>query len=94
VYFFENGGRNEVYIGSSDWMPRNLDRRVEVLTPVQEPAIRRHLREDYLEAYLRDNVKAREMQPDGSHIRAEKTGEPFNAQLSFQEASNVVAFGG
>ena len=94
VYFFENGGRNEVYIGSSDWMPRNLDRRVEVLTPVQEPAIRRHLREDYLEAYLRDNVKAREMQPDGSHIRAEKTGEPFNAQLSVQEASNVVAFGG
>ncbi|HSU24444.1 MAG TPA: polyphosphate kinase 1 [Pyrinomonadaceae bacterium] len=94
VYFFENGGRNEVYIGSSDWMPRNLDRRVEVLTPVQEPAIRRHLREDYLEAYLRDNVKAREMQPDGSHIRAEQSGEPFNAQLSFQEVSNVVAFGG
>lgn len=93
IYYFENGGHSEVYIGSSDWMPRNLDRRVEVLTPIEDVKIKRFLKEQYLEAYLRDNEKASELQPDGSYRRPEvKDSEPFNAQLSFQKHSNVLSF--
>jgi len=61
VYYFENDGNGEVYLGSSDWMPRNLDRRVEVLTPVNDPKIRRFLVDEYIAAYLNDNAKAREL---------------------------------
>jgi polyphosphate kinase len=93
VYYFENGGHSEVYIGSSDWMPRNLDRRVEVLTPIGDDRMRWFLKEHYLESYLRDNEKASELQPDGTYRRPEiKDDEPFNAQLSFQKHSNVVSF--
>lgn len=93
VYYFENGGHSEVYIGSSDWMPRNLDRRVEVLTPIGDDRMRWFLKEHYLESYLRDNEKASELQPDGTYRRPEvKDAEPFNAQLSFQKHSNVVSF--
>lgn len=93
VYYFENGGNSEVYIGSSDWMPRNLDRRVEVLTPIADDRIKWFLKEHYLEAYLRDNEKASDLQADGTYRRPEvKDAEPFNAQLSFQRHSNVVSF--
>ncbi len=93
VYYFENGGNGEVYIGSSDWMPRNLDRRVEVLTPIAEDRMKWFLKEQYLESYLRDNEQASELQPDGSYRRPDvKDAEPFNAQLSFQKHSNVVSF--
>lgn len=93
VYYFENAGRGEVYIGSSDWMPRNLDRRVEVLAPIGDDRMRWFLKEHYLESYLRDNQMASELQPDGSYRRPEvKDAEPFNAQLSFQKQSNVVTF--
>lgn len=86
VYYFENGGDYQIYMGSSDWMPRNLDRRVEVLTPVEQPEIREYLKTAYLNSYLRDNVKARELQVDGSYIRVRPAeGEqPFNCQEEFQ----------
>lgn len=92
VYYFENGGKPQVYIGSSDWMPRNLDRRVEVLTPIEDENIRRFLKDEYLETYLRDNVKAREMLADGRYVRATPDSEQVNAQLAFQESSNVIKF--
>jgi polyphosphate kinase len=92
VYYFENGGQNEVYLGSSDWMPRNLDRRVEVLTPIEDDKLKWFLKEQYLQAYLRDNQKASELQPDGSYRRPEIVdSEPVDAQLFFQEHSNVVS---
>lgn len=94
VYYFENGGEPELYIGSSDWMPRNLDRRVEVLTPVAEPKLKDFLMNDYLTAYLRDNMRARELTADGSYYRV-KPGpgeEEFDCQLAFQERSNIVDF--
>lgn len=96
VYYFENGGKAEIYTGSSDWMPRNLDRRVEVLAPVEDPALKKFLREEYLDAYLKDNVKARLLQPDGTYVRVEpEPGEQeFNSQMAFQEFSNVVQFSG
>jgi polyphosphate kinase len=69
IFWFANGGEPEVYLGSADLMPRNLDRRVEVLFPVRDPVLARHLREEVLAAYLRDNVRARRMRPDGSYER-------------------------
>jgi polyphosphate kinase len=93
VYYFENGGNPEVYIGSSDWMPRNLDRRVEVLTPIADETMRWFLTERYLASYLRDTEKASELQPDGTYRRPEvRDSEQFNAQMSFQRQSNVVNF--
>ena len=88
VYYFENGGSGEVFIGSSDWMPRNLDRRVEVLAPIQDAGMKQFLRDEYLEIYLKDNVKARELRADGCYYRVEKNGgaKEVNAQSSFQNS--------
>jgi polyphosphate kinase len=93
VYFFENGGDNEVYIGSADWMPRNLDRRVEVLAPIENRSIRRFLIDEYLKIYLDDTAKARFLQPDGSYTRPETREEGVDAQLAFQPNSNTLEFG-
>lgn len=84
VYFFENAGNGELFMGSSDWMPRNLDRRVEVLAPIRDASIAKFLRYEYLEAYLRDNVKARELMPDGSYVPMPQLGEVFEAQAYFE----------
>jgi len=94
VYYFENAGEPEVYVGSSDWMPRNLDRRVEVLTLVQVPKLRDYLKNEYLSAYLRDTAKARELASDGSFFRLRPAaGQPeFNCQLEFQGSKNIVEF--
>jgi polyphosphate kinase len=67
VFYFRNGGAEEVYLGSADLMPRNLDRRVEIIFPVQPPALVRYLRDEVLGVYLADNVKARRLLPDGSY---------------------------
>jgi polyphosphate kinase len=94
VYYFFNGGEEEIYIGSSDWMPRNLDRRVEVVTPVENVNLKSYLKNEYLGAYLRDNVKARVLMSDGFYKQAapETNEMPFNVQLSFQAAPKVVKF--
>ncbi|HEX8188295.1 MAG TPA: polyphosphate kinase 1, partial [Pyrinomonadaceae bacterium] len=82
VFYFANDGRGEVYIGSADLMHRNLDRRVEVVAPVKDPRLREYLRDFLLEAYLRDNVKARVLNADGSYTRLAPTpsAEPRNSQ--------------
>ena len=64
----------EVFCGSADWMPRNLYERCEVVFPVLQPDLSRRLRE-ILETYLKDNVKARLLQPDGKYTRAAKDGQ-------------------
>ena len=69
IFYFRNGGEEEVYLGSADLMPRNLDRRVEILFPVSLSRHVRHLRDDILGQYLADNVKARELRPDGTYAR-------------------------
>jgi polyphosphate kinase len=94
VYYFANGGDDEVYMGSSDWMPRNLNRRVEVVTPVHDSHLKRYIKYDLLPAYLRDNVKARRLLPDGTYerITAGEGDQPFNSQLSFQSDTNVFSF--
>ena len=82
IFYFGNGGRSEVYLGSADLMPRNLNRRVEVLFPVEDPDLRRRIMEEILAEYLSDNVKARRMCSDGSYKRApRREGEkPRNSQ--------------
>jgi polyphosphate kinase len=86
IFYFHNGGEEEVYIGSADWMTRNLDRRVEVVTPVLDPNLRRHLKEVVLESYLKDNVKARVLNADGLYEPVPRSPEeaPFNSQLHFE----------
>ncbi|HOO03749.1 MAG TPA: polyphosphate kinase 1 [Methanomassiliicoccales archaeon] len=69
IYYFRNGGEEEVYLGSADMMPRNLNRRVEVLFPVLDAGYRRALVDEILPLHLRDNVKSREMLPDGTYVR-------------------------
>ncbi|MFN7938578.1 MAG: polyphosphate kinase 1 [Bryobacteraceae bacterium] len=70
IFYFLNGGEEEVYLASSDLMPRNINRRVEAIFPVMKPSFVRNLRDKVLAAYLADNVKARLMQPDGRYERA------------------------
>ena len=86
IFYFENGGDEEVYIGSADWMARNLDRRVEVVSPVLDPQLQKYLKDTVLAAYLRDNVKARIMNSDGSYELPpmEPGEERFNSQLFFE----------
>ncbi len=69
IYYFRNGGDEEVLIGSADLMPRNLDRRVETLVPVEDPLLRFTLRHEILEAYLRDTIRSHRLLPDGSYER-------------------------
>ena len=69
IFWFANGGRDECYAGSADWMPRNLYERCEVVFPITEPILLRRLRDEILEAYLRDDVKGRLLQPEGVYTR-------------------------
>lgn len=69
VLFFRNGGHEQIYIGSADMMPRNLDRRVEVLVPIEDPGLASFIREELLATTLADRAKSRIMQPDGSYVR-------------------------
>jgi polyphosphate kinase len=87
IYYFQNGGEEEIYLGSADMMPRNIDRRVEVLFPVQDKKLVRHIRDEILEIYLHDNVKARRMLPDGYYERIQPDNEhpPLKSQDWFLE---------
>lgn len=83
IYYFRNNGEEEVYLGSADLMPRNLDKRVEILFPVQNEKIRSAIISTILPVQLGDNVKKRMMQADGNYIRAHPApGETLlNAQI-------------
>ena len=69
MFYFHNSGKEEVYLGSADMMPRNLNRRVELVFPVQDPKLVRHLRDELLATYLDEVVKARHMNSDGTYSR-------------------------
>ncbi|AFZ30129.1 Polyphosphate kinase [Gloeocapsa sp. PCC 7428] len=72
IFYFDNNGQEEIFIGSADWMPRNLDRRVEAITPVADPKIAKDLQE-ILGILLADNRQAWDLQPDGSYIQRKPT---------------------
>ncbi len=80
IFSFANGGKEEVYCGSADWMPRNLVERCEVMFPVADPALSKRLRDEILGAYLKDTMKARILQPNGDYRRVVAGAEPFSAQ--------------
>ncbi len=83
IYCFDNGGDQEIYLGSADLMHRNISRRVEVLFPVRDPQLVRQIREEILATYLQDNVKARVMHADGRYTRREATDA--SKQVNSQE---------
>ncbi len=91
IFYFENDGKPEYYCASADWMPRNLERRVEILFPIEKPALQEKLKL-ILNSQLRDTVKAQMLQPDGTYAKVDKRGkEVFNAQLSFCKAAQAAA---
>ena len=85
IYYFRNGGNEEIYLGSADLMPRNIDRRVEVLFPVQDPEMIKRIYDNILFYYSKDNTKARKMLPDGSYVRIklQDNDTPLNIQSWF-----------
>ena len=84
VYYFFNGGAEEIYVGSADLMERNLDRRIEVLFPLEEEQFKRYLRDTVLEIDLQDNTQARILQSDGTYLRlTPEDAPPINAQQYF-----------
>ena len=83
IYSFENGGDPEVYLGSADWMPRNLRRRVEVLAPIEDPVARDRIRREILSSCLADNCKAWILLADGSNVKMTPgDAPPFSAQAA------------
>jgi polyphosphate kinase len=92
IFHFANGGDEDFYVGSADWMARNLRNRIEVVAPVESPSAKAYLKDVLLTAYLSDNVRARELQSDGSYRRISRQNEPdFDSQAYFigRTPSNV-----
>jgi len=91
IYYFENGGSPKLFLSSADWMPRNLNRRVEVAFPVEEPELKEQLI-DILEICMSDTVKLRVQQPDGTYEKVDRRGkEHIQSQLRFyQQAAERV----
>jgi len=86
IFFFANGGdeNSEIFISSADWMQRNLDRRVEVALPIVDPEIKQYLRTKLLDLYLRDNLNASVLKPDGTYRKvAAGNARPVDSQMGF-----------
>jgi polyphosphate kinase len=91
IFYFANGGEPDIYLGSADWMPRNLYERVEVMFPIKNGALRNRIFDEILQSYLRDTDKSRMLHPDGTYgralqagdSRASRNGNRFSAQSFF-----------
>jgi polyphosphate kinase len=85
IFYFLNDGKEEIYIGSADWMHRNLDRRVEAIVPIKDANLAQYLKEEVLGAYLQDNVNAQILKSDGSYekISAKTVEDAFDSQMYF-----------
>ena len=91
IFYFENGGNPELYMGSADWMPRNLERRVEILFPVLNPELKEKVWH-ILDVQMRDTVKAQLLKPDGTYEKVDKRGKVLcNAQEEFCKEYMVAA---
>ncbi|WP_238483686.1 RNA degradosome polyphosphate kinase [Anaerosporobacter faecicola] len=94
IFYFYNNGYEEIYMGSADWMPRNLDKRVEILFPVEDESLRDEIK-DILRIQLQDTVKAHILKPDGSYDKIDKRGkvrlnsQEYFCEKAIQEASLV-----
>jgi polyphosphate kinase len=85
IFYFANGGDEEIYTGSADWMHRNLDRRVEAILPINDARLRQYIKEEILETYLKDNVNAQLLNADGTYqkITADSKKKLFDSQIYF-----------
>lgn len=91
IFYFENDGKPEYYCASADWMPRNLDRRVEIMFPIEKTDLQEKI-QYILDCQLRDTVKAHILQPDGTYEKVDKRGkEIYNSQLGFCEEAKKMA---
>jgi polyphosphate kinase len=96
VYYFAAGGKDEVYLSSADWMPRNFVRRVEIAFPVEDPALKARVRDEILALAISDNVKTRRLSPDGTYERigrAAQGEEALRSQARFIELAKSRAEG-
>ena len=89
IFYFANGGDEEIYMGSADWMPRNLYERVEVLVPLRDEMLRDRVRHEILDAYLADNRKARILLKDATYIRA---WQPMHGARNRRPPTGSAAF--
>jgi polyphosphate kinase len=83
IFYFENAGRPEYWMGSADWMPRNFFRRIEAVFPIEDARLRRRIKNELLGIPLADNVKAWFLHADGLYRRAARTGPPLRSQAEF-----------
>ena len=91
IFIFENGGSEEIYMGSADWMPRNLDRRVEIMFPVVREELKDRVRR-YMEIQIEDNLKAHVLMPDGTYEKPDRRGKvPVGSQKTFCEMAIAAA---
>lgn len=91
IFYFYNDGQDEIYMGSADWMPRNLDRRVEIIFPVENEELK-HKVMHILDVELADNTKAHLLQKDGTYEKVDKRGKVLvNSQLQFCREAEEAA---
>ena len=90
IFYFENGGNPEIYMASADWMSRNLDRRVEIMFPVEDAKLKKEVKH-ILDVQLADNVKAQLMQPDGSYVRVSELLKRENGAHSDKDCMRIEA---
>jgi len=93
IFYFENAGESEVFLGSADWMPRNFLRRIEVMFPVEDARLKARLTQELLPRILSDNVKARELRSDATYVRVQPADgqEPVRSQAVFQTLARESA---
>lgn len=90
IFYFENGGNPEIYMASADWMSRNLDRRVEIMFPVEDAKLKKEVKH-ILDVQLADNVKAQLMQPDGSYVRVSELSKRENGAHNDKDYTRIEA---
>ncbi|MDY7232658.1 polyphosphate kinase 1 [Hyalangium rubrum] len=91
VFAFGEGAQAEVWMSSADWMPRNFVRRIETMFPVEEPALRQRLLDEVLGVGLKDNVKARRLQREGTYVPVGQDGAPVRSQMVLLEMARRMA---
>lgn len=91
IFYFYSDGKEQLFMGSADWMPRNLDKRVEIVFPVEDPRLKEEVKH-ILHIQLADNVKAHILQPDGTYEKIDKRGKQLvNSQEFFCEEAHKIA---
>ena len=97
IYYFHNKGKSDLYVGSADLMPRNIDRRVEVLFPIESERLQQDIIENIVQVYMRDTAKGHWLQKDGRYVPAsenlDETDELFNSQLWFMNGREYLSSG-